>query len=88
MDFADLTNGAFELFGAFALWGNVRAIRRDKSVRGVDWRATAFFTSWGLWNLYYYPSLDQWASFGGGVAIVAVNTVWLGYAFKYRRRVE
>lgn len=85
MILADAVNGAFEAFGAVALWGNVRAIRRDRTIRGVDWRATVFFTSWGLWNLYYYPSLDQWFSFLGGVAIAGVNLVWLYYAWKYRR---
>ncbi len=85
MAFADLTNGAFELLGGFSLWQNVRRLRRDKSIKGVDWRVTLFFTSWGLWNLYYYPHLDQWASFLGGLGIVAANAAWLYYVFKYRR---
>jgi hypothetical protein len=50
---------------------------RDKLVRGVDWRATAFFTSWGAWNLYYYPHLGQTWSFGAGVFIGTVNLVYL-----------
>lgn len=37
----------------------------------------AFITAWGLWNLYYYPSLDQPWSFYGGVALVCVNTTYL-----------
>jgi hypothetical protein len=87
MDFADAVNGLFELCGAVALWQNVRAIRRDKTIAGVHWGATAFFTTGGLWNLYYYPSLDQWASFAGGLAIAGVNLVWLGYVWKYRRNI-
>lgn len=83
---ADLTNGLFEGLGAVALYGNVRAIRRDKTVRGVDWKATVFFTAWGFWNLFYYPHLGQWLSFTGGCAIVAVNTAWLGLAWRYRER--
>jgi hypothetical protein len=85
MDFADAVNGSFELFGAFALWQNVRAIRRDRRIAGVDWKATAFFQGWGLWNLFYYPSLDQWFSLIGGVAICAVNTTWLYYVWRYRQ---
>lgn len=80
----DLINGTFELLGAVALWQNVRALYRDRVLRGVHWTPTAFFASWGLWNLFYYPSLDQWASFAGGVAIVAVNLVWLGLVIRYR----
>jgi len=84
MAWPDLVNGLFELFGAYALWGNVRAIRRDKKIAGVDWRATVFFQAWGAWNLFFYPSLDQWASFTGGIAIFAVNTTWLYHVWRYR----
>ncbi len=82
----DLINGLFEGLGAVALWGNVIAIRRDRRVNGVDWRATLFFTAWGLWNLYYYPHLGQWLSFVGGLAIVCVNITWLAHVLAYRSR--
>jgi hypothetical protein len=81
----DLINAAFEVLGAIVLLENVRAIRRDKRVLGMNPWVTVFFTSWGLWNLFYYPSLDQWASFSGGIALVLVNIVWLCHAWKYRR---
>lgn len=84
MTWADLVNGGFEGCGAVAIFANCAVLRRDKRVRGVSPLVTAFFTSWGFWNLYYYPSLDQWASFVGGVAIVAGNLLWLTLAFKYR----
>jgi len=82
--FGDLINGAFELLGGIVLWQNVRRIRQDRKLAGVDWRVTGFFTSWGFWNLWYYPSLHQWASFTGGLLIVFSNFVWLYYAVKYR----
>ena len=85
MSFGDIGNGLFELFGGVSLWANVARIRRDKQVKGVDWRVTLFFSSWGFWNLWYYPSLHQWASFTGGLVIVAANATWLFFAFKYRR---
>lgn len=86
MNYADLANGSFEAVGALAIWGNVVRILRDKMVRGVDWRVTAFFWTWGIWNLWYYPSLEQWFSFFGGIALVAGNTVWVALALKYRDR--
>jgi hypothetical protein len=46
-------------------------------VKGVHWIPTGFFTAWGFWNLYYYPHLDQWLSFFGGLFIVAGNFSWL-----------
>jgi len=82
----DLINGVFELVGGAMVWQNVRRIRRDQQVRGVDWRVTVFFSAWGFWNLFYYPHLDQWLSTLGGLAIVSANTAWLWFAWKYRAR--
>lgn len=82
----DVINGAFELLGGLTTGLNIRALMRDKQVRGVDWRLTFFYTAWGLWNLFYYPHLGQWASFAGGVVIVAGNLVWLALVIHYRRR--
>ena len=84
MQTPDLINGAFEFLGGFALWDNVKRIKIDKQTRGVNWRVTFFFAAWGFWNLFYYPSLDQWLSFFGGLNIVAANAAWLYYAIKYR----
>ena len=82
----DLINGLFEFVGALFILLNVRAMVRDKVVMGVSTLPTIFFSSWGIWNLYYYPSLDQWYSFAGGVAIVLANCLWLGLTFYYLRR--
>lgn len=73
----DLVNGAFELTGGVVCWLNVKRLLRDRSVQGVDWRVSAFFSAWGFWNLFYYPQLGQWASFAGGVALVIANTTWV-----------
>ena len=82
----DLLNGLFEFCGALMLTQNVKRLHKDKVVRGVHWMPTLFFASWGVWNLYYYPSLDQWWSFLGGCAIVCVNLVWFGQMLYYRNR--
>lgn len=74
----DLINGLFELGGALTLCLNVRALWRDRGISGVHWGPVAFFSAWGVWNLFYYPSLGQRFSFAGGVCVVTVNLVWLG----------
>lgn len=84
---ADVVNGAFELGGALANVANVLALYRAKRVQGVNIWASAFFTSWGVWNLYFYPSLGQWWSAAGALAIVLVNGLWVGMAIYYTRRV-
>lgn len=84
MDWADLTNGLFELGGAALNWMNVRQLLRDKKVKGVWWPAWAFFAAWGWWNVYFYcPHLWQWISWGAGVVMVFSNTVWVALAIYY-----
>lgn len=82
----DQINGAYEFVGSLTIWVNVYALHRDRCVKGVTPLATTFFMSWGCWNLYYYPSLDQWWSFAGGVCIALANAVWLGQMLYYYRR--
>ena len=83
---ADLFNGAFELLGGCLVWMNSVRLYRDKQVRGVYLPATVIFSAWGLWNLYYYPSLSQWASFAGGVVMVIGNWTWVAMAIYYKRK--
>jgi hypothetical protein len=83
---ADCVNGLFESCGGLFVLMNIWRVVKDKTVRGVAIAPTAFFTLWGLWNLYYYPSLGQWVSFGGGIAVVSGNAVWVGLALKYSWR--
>ena len=83
MSWADATNGLLELAGGFFILLSVLKLAKDKLVRGVSWVHVSFFTVWGVWNLYYYPSLDQWLSFAGGVFIVSANTVWVAMLAYY-----
>ena len=82
----DGINGLFELGGSLLLWMNVRRLLKDKGYAGVYVPATAFFALWGLWNLYYYPSLGQWLSFAGGCSIVVANGTCVGLMLYYGRK--
>jgi hypothetical protein len=82
----DLINGCFELIGGILLFGNCWRMHKDKQLKGVSWLPTLFFTSWGFWNLLYYPALNQWFSFAGGCVIVLANTPWLGMTLYYLRQ--
>lgn len=83
---SDLVNGLFEFIGGITLWMNVWRTHKDGGVKGVNTLYILYFSSWGWWNLYYYPSLGQWWSFAGGVFIVVANVVWLGQVVYYTRR--
>lgn len=82
----DQINGMFEFAGAGFICLSIRKVLFDKRVAGVSWVHVSFFAFWGLWNLFYYPHLDQWWSFAGGVALVAVNLLYVGLLFYYSRR--
>lgn len=84
-EMADGINGFFELFSGLMVLAHCRQVRKDKDVAGVSLPAVAFFTMWGVWNLFYYPSLEQHVSFIGGVFIVIANTTYLALLWKYRR---
>lgn len=78
----DQINGAFEVFGGFTSWANVLLYLRDRKVAGVYWPATFFYVTWGVWNLFYYPSLDQIWSFWGGLFLTLGSTTWLALVVK------
>lgn len=82
----DMINGMFECMGGILLLLNVRAIKHHKMIRGISVWPAMFFASWGLWNLYYYPHLNQWYSFSGGIVVVTANIAWLALIWRYRKR--
>ena len=86
MSWADVVNGSYESVGAVMMLLNCLRPYQDKEVKGVSIVATVFFTTWGYWNLYYYPSLHQWMSFLGGAMMAIGNSVWVGLAIYYTTR--
>ena len=82
----DIVNGTFECIGAVCAWLNVRELYLDRIVKGVYWPATFFYASWGLWNLLYYSTLNQWASFYGGIFLVTGSVTWVIMALMWRNK--
>lgn len=81
----DVINAGFETFAAIVSLLNIKQILKDKVVRGISIWPTVGFTSWGLFNLYYYPHLEQWWSATAAIGMVLVNTTWLGLVWRYRK---
>ena len=82
----DIINSVFELFAGLFLIMNIVKLYHDKKICGVCIAPTAFFTLWGYWNCFFYPAVDAWYSFGCGILVAIVNTVWVGQMFYYRAR--
>lgn len=86
MQVMDLINSLFELSAAGFLLLNVLQLRKDKEVKGVHILPTFVFSMWGIWNLFYYSSLNQWFSFVAGISVLIVNAWWLSMVFFYRKK--
>lgn len=82
----DIINALFEFFGGCFLWLNVRRLLNDKQTKGVSIPATAFFAAWGIFNLYFYPSVGAWWSCLAGINVVVANIVWVTLMVYYARR--
>lgn len=82
----DAINGCYESLGSLAIWANVHKLWQDKVVLGAHWQSMIFWSSWSMWNLYYYPVLHQWFSFSGGCSLALANVVWTALAAYYMLR--
>lgn len=82
----DLINALFEFGGALAISLSVVRAIRERLIAGVSFAHVTFFTAWGLWNLFYYPHLDQLWSFAAGVLLTIVNAVYLVLWIKFHKR--
>lgn len=85
MSWADFVNAGFEAGMVPTIGLSVLTLHRDKRVAGIHWFQLAFVTAWGAWNLFYYPSLDQWASFWAGAGVFIINAWYTGAMLYYRR---
>lgn len=86
MNYPDLTNALMEVLSGLFILNHCRVTLKDRAVKGVSILSNVFFTSWGFWNLFYYPHLGQWLSFVGGIFIIAANTYYIGLLMKFRDR--
>jgi len=82
----DYVNAMFELGMAFCIFLSIRKLCKDRQVKGIHWANVAFPMLWGLFNIVYYPSLEQHASFFAGVVVVAMNAAYLYKINEYRDR--
>lgn len=81
----DTSNAIFEVVGAFFVWSNVKALLRDKTVKGVNLSVVGFYLAWNVHNIFYYSSLGHWASLVADLGIMAAQATWLVLALYYRR---
>lgn len=84
----DVINACFEACGAITLLKSCWMTFKAKSTVGISALQVAFFSGWGYFNCFYYPSLNQSYSFVAGLCLAIVNTFWVGQIIYYRRKNE
>jgi hypothetical protein len=82
----DHTQATWEIGAALFGLLNIRAIRKSRSVTGVHWLPTAYFSAWGVYNLWFYAALDLPMSWWAGIGMCAVNLTWLCHLCYYSLR--
>jgi hypothetical protein len=80
----DIFNGLLEFVCAVMLCLDIRALAQDGDVAGISIGARGFFWCWSIWNLWWYPHLDQWFSFAGAVCVLVPQTLWIYLLVRYR----
>jgi hypothetical protein len=84
-EFTDFINGCFEFGAGIMVLLNIRRTYLDKQVKGFSVWPLVFFTSWGYYNLIFYPAHGLWWSFLGGISITLVNSTWIAQIIYYTR---
>ena len=79
----DIINGLFEFSGSIAIFISAFKCFKNKSADGVSWVMTAFFFTWGVWNLYFYSHLSQSFSFWAGVMMLLSNVIYTSLIVRY-----
>ena len=82
----DAINATYECVGGLFILNNCRHVLRDKAVAGVSVLSTAFFFSWGVWNILYYPYLGQMLSLVGAIFLASANALWIGLMLWFGRK--
>ena len=82
---SDMINALFEIAGALMVCDHIRHLLRDKSVAGVSTLAVVWFTTWSLWNVYYYNDINQIYSWCAAIIMGLIQTTYLILLIYYRR---
>lgn len=82
----DFVNALFQVMAGVFVLNHCRVLLHDKQVKGVSTASTMFFVTWGLWNLAYFPSLDQQWSLYGAIFVTGANVIYVAMQVYYKRR--
>lgn len=79
----DQINAGLEMGGAFLRTLDCIQLFRAKRFVGGYLGTAMYFLSWGIFNTFYYPSLNQSWSFWAAIALAGMNGLWFVMAIHY-----
>jgi hypothetical protein len=79
----DQANACLEMGGAFLRTLDCIKLFQDKRFSGGHLGTALYFLGWGVFNVFFYPSLNQVWSFWAAIALMAMNGLWFVMAVHY-----
>lgn len=79
----DTINAIFETGGGIAVTYNCIRLWRDRAVNGISITSQAWFSTWGLWNIYFYWYYDHTYSWYAAIFLASVNSLWVVMAIYF-----
>lgn len=84
----DQINASLEFAGACFRTFDCVKLFRAKRFQGGSLFTALFFFGWGVFNMFYYPSLQQTWSFVAAILLTVVNGIWILMAVVYEHRIK
>jgi hypothetical protein len=82
----DNINAIFVAISGILILLSAVKVAKNKSAAGVSPLTVAFFVAFGVWNLWFYSSLNQVGSMAAQTVNCTANIAWLALILIYRRR--
>ena len=72
----DKVNAGFEIAAALFIIYNCFILHHDKLVRGISPYSYVLFTAWSIWNMFFYPIVEQTFSFYAATLMAIAQLVY------------
>ncbi len=79
----DLINGIFEFLMSVVIFYSCWQLYKDKEIKGIHVSIVVLPLIWGIFRLFYYPSLDQTYSLFATSLVVSANLLYITLILYY-----
>lgn len=84
---ADYFTSFFVLIFVLMQISNIKAILKDKDIKGFDYRSMLLYIAWNAWSLFYiYPASDLYLASVVTFILLVLQIVWFYLAVKIKKK--